>query len=115
MQLTQYAEVLADDQREARERERMALEKSIALMERARAEHAGPADAALAVAFTTKLWTVLVADLAEPGNGLPKELRAQIVSIGIWILKELEAIRNDPERPFDDVITVCKAIREGLL
>jgi len=115
MHRLQYADILEDDQKEARERERMALHRSIALMEQAEVEGASPLDATMAIAFASKLWTILIEDLAVPDNGLPKELRAQIVSIGIWILRELENIRSGRSKSFADVIAVSKAIRDGLL
>ncbi len=109
-----YGELLDDDQQVARERERVALDQSILLMEQASASGASPVEAAEAIAFTTKLWTLLVEDLADPHNGLPKELRAQIVSIGIWILRELERARTEGLQDFTDIVAVSKAIRDGL-
>lgn len=115
MHRLEYAEVFEDDQVVARERERIALDQSIAMMERAQSAHSAPIDRTKAVYFTNKLWTILIEDLANPDNGLAKELRAQIISIGIWILRELESISNDRSRPFTDVIEVSKAIRNGIL
>ena len=103
-----------DDQQLARERERAALDQSITMLEQGDAAGAGSVQGAEAIAFTTKLWTLLIEDLADAGNGLPKELRAQLVSIGIWILRDLESTRNDPSKGFADVIAVSKAIRDGL-
>jgi flagellar biosynthesis activator protein FlaF len=114
MQRILYGEILEDDQQLARERERMALDQSILLLEQAGAKGASSVQAAEAIAFTSKLWTVLVEDLANPENGLPKELRAQIVSIGIWILRDLEQARTDENHNFSDVVAVSKAIRDGL-
>jgi flagellar biosynthesis activator protein FlaF len=110
-----YTEMLQDDQKDARERERVALNRSISMMERAALPDTSPAERANAIVFTTKLWTVLIEDLAAPDNGLPRELRAQIVSIGIWILRELEKVRSEESQQFSDVIEVSKAIRDGLL
>lgn len=110
-----YAEALEDDQGEARGREREALERSIGLMEIASQPGATSADRAAAIVFTSKLWGVFLADLAAPGNGLPKPLRAQIISIGIWVMRELERIRDEPGNGFADVVAVSKAIRDGLL
>ena len=115
MQNLQYAEMLQESSGEARERERVALDRSISMMELANKPHSTPADVAGAVVFTNKLWTVLIEDLAAPDNGLPRELRAQLVSIGIWILKELERIRNNEQASFGDLIEVSRAIRKGLL
>ena len=114
MQRIQYGELLEDDQQVARERERAAFEQSILLLEQASEPGAPLATAAAAIAFTSKLWTLLVEDLACPENGLPKELRAQLVSIGIWILRELEGVRTDQTKGLGDVIVVSKAIRDGL-
>jgi len=114
MQRIQYGDLLEDDQQLARERERAALDQSILLLEQAAAPAAPLASAAEAIAFTSKLWTLLIEDLANPENGLPKELKAQIVSIGIWILRELEAARTDETKGLADVIVVSKAIRDGL-
>lgn len=115
MARAQYAEIQADDQKEARDRERIALSRSIDLMEIAAMESASSTDIAMAITFSRKLWTVLVEDLAAPANGLPKELRAQLISIGIWVLRELESIRAEPGKGFGDAIAVSKAIRDGLL
>lgn len=115
MLISQYAEMQQDDQTEAREHERLAIDHSIALMEQAERKEQAPADAANAVLFASRLWTVLIEDLASPSNGLPKEMKAQIISIGIWILREIEGIRSGEKRSFSDVIMVSKAIREGLL
>ena len=115
MHKQRYAEILEDDQKVARERERMALDRSIELMEQATVEASNPAIVATAITFTSKLWTLLVEDLAAPANGLPKELKAQIVSIAIWILRELERLRSGASKGFDDLIEVSKAIRDGLL
>ncbi len=115
MQNLRYAEMLQDSSDEARERERVALDRSIAMMERAASAEATPADIAGAILFTNKLWTVLIEDLATPDNGLPRELRAQIVSIGIWILRDLERVRNEDNASFVDLLEVSRAIRKGLL
>lgn len=111
----QYAEILDDDQGDARERERTAFSQSIALMEIAVSNTATPVDVANAIVFTTKLWTALIEDLADSGNGLPKVLRAQIISIGIWVLRELDNIRNKKSASFEDVKAVSISIRDGLL
>jgi flagellar protein FlaF len=107
--------MLEDGASEARERERLALDRSIALMEQAMAPGAGPQDVATAIVFANRLWAVLIEDLATPTNGLPKSLRAQIVSIGIWIMREVEGIRSGEKSSFSDAIEVSKAIRDGLL
>jgi flagellar protein FlaF len=114
MQKINYGDLLEDDQQEARGRERLALDQSISMLELAMSSDAPLPAAAEAIAFTSKLWAILIEDLADTDNGLPKELRAQLVSIGIWILRDLERARTDGPIDFTDVIAVSKAIRDGL-
>lgn len=114
MQNLQYAEILEDDEALARERERMAFDRSIELMERADRDGASSVDTAKAIIFTNTLWAFLIEDLARPTNGLPKELRAKLISIGIWTMREIEKMRIGDRKSFADVIQVSKAIRGGL-
>lgn len=110
----QYAEAQEDDQAAARERERSALDHSIGLMERAEQEKDNPVAKTEAVLFAGKLWTVLVEDLADVHNGLPQDLKAQMISIGIWLLKELERVRSGEVESFTDIIVVSRTIRDGI-
>ena len=109
-----YEEQLIEDQSEARERERIALDRSIGLLRAAKAAGPGSADATEAVLFTIRLWSLLIEDLGTPDNGLAKELRAQIISIGIWIVRECDKIRREEGGSFDDLIAVSEAIRDGV-
>jgi flagellar protein FlaF len=47
-------------------------------------------------------------------NQLPKQLRADLVSIGLWVLKELEEIRMERSTNFRGVIEVTQSISAGL-
>lgn len=110
----QYADTHADDQAEARERERSAIDHSIILMEAAEQSGGNTIELTKAVFFTSKLWAVLIEDLADVNNALPRDLRAQIISIGIWIVKELERVRTGEVKSFKDLIVVSKSIRDGI-
>ena len=37
---------------------------------------------------THQLWSLLLADLAHPGNALPPELKGRLVSLGLWAQRE---------------------------
>ena len=37
---------------------------------------------------------VFIEDLAIPENGLPDKLRADIISIGLWVVKEADRLRE---------------------
>lgn len=109
-----YTDVLADSAASAREMEGKAFSHSIELLRAA--EEVGPntKESAEAIYFLQRLWTVLIEDLSNPENGLPGELRAQVISVGIWMLREAERIRQGEITSFSGLIEVSVAIREGL-
>jgi flagellar biosynthesis activator protein FlaF len=110
----QYASIQEDAPLDAKAREREVLQRSIDLMTAATSPGATPFAATEAVHFTTRVWTAFLTDLAKPDNQLPKEARAGLISIGIWILKELDAIRMGSSSAFDDLIDISEIIRDGL-
>ncbi|RFC63005.1 flagellar biosynthesis regulator FlaF [Fulvimarina endophytica] len=109
-----YAEVAQDTAVDARERERQALDHSIALLERAAKNGPRSRDAIEAIYITRSLWAILVEDLGQAENGLPQELRAELISIGLWIMNEAEAIRAGRSTNFKGIIEVSRMIRDGL-
>ncbi len=98
--------------RTAREQER----DIIALVtQRLRAASSAKDDAILlarAVSDNTTVWYILVSDLASDGNQLPIELRAQIVSVGLAVIRECEKL-NKTEVDLDFLISINQAIIEG--
>lgn len=109
-----YAEVLDETPQGARQRERQAIERSIELLQAA--DKAGPQsrEAVEALHFARRLWAILVEDLAKPDNDLPQKLRADLISIGLWIMREAEQIRLDKSTNFKGLIEVSESIRDGL-
>lgn len=109
-----YAEVLDDAPVAARERERKALEHGIALLKIAEEKGPNSREAVEALLFLRRLWAVLIEDLASPENALPQALRADLISIGLWVMREADDIRLEKSTTFKDLIQVCEAICEGL-
>lgn len=109
-----YDEMLEEVPDESRKREKRALDHSIEMLKAAAVAGPESREAAEALVFLNKLWTILVEDLSSPENDLPQELRAQIISIGIWILKEAQRIRIGEVTSFDGLISVSEMICEGL-
>ncbi len=109
-----YAEILEEDVRQARAREQAALDRAIELM--TIAERHGPqsAEAAEAIGYVQKLWSYLIKDLVDPGNELAETLKADLISIGLWAIKEADRILHDPSKDFLALIEVNKTIRNGL-
>ena len=109
-----YAEVRQESGATARERERQALDHTLDML--IRAERHGPRshDAVEAIFVTRSLWSMLVEDLASPENALPEQLRAGLISIGLWVMREAEAIRLGKAHSFQGIIDVTTMIRDGL-
>ena len=109
-----YAEILEEDVRQARAREQAAIDRAIELM--TIAEQYGPQspEASQAVGYVQKLWGYLIKDLVDPGNELAETLKADLISIGLWAIKEAGRILNDPSKNFLALIEVNRTIRNGL-
>lgn len=109
-----YAEVLDDDSATARSQERRAFDRAIELLVAAQQRGRRSREAIEALFFVTRLWNVMLEDLASSENGLPPELRSNLISIGIWVLKEAERIRREESDNFQGLIQICDSIRNGL-
>ena len=109
-----YAEVLDETPKGARERERQAIDRSIELLREAEAQGVRSRAAVEAILFVRRLWGYLIEDLARPDNDLPQKLRADLISIGLWIMREAEQIRLETSSNFKGLIDVSTAIRDGL-
>ncbi len=109
-----YAEQLEEIPRECRDRERRAFEIAIELLRQAEEGGATPSSSVHALHFLCRLWRALIEDLVEPDNDLPDILRADLVSIGIWTIKEAESIRSGQSTNFRGLIEICSIVRDGL-
>ncbi len=110
-----YSEIMEDAPDLGREREREAFDRALDLLHTAEARGitAGPQRTA-AVGSIQDLWNVLIADLLDPENGLPEPLRADLVAIGMWTMREAGAVLSTPERSLAALIEVNTSIRDGL-
>lgn len=109
-----YAEIETDAIADAKDQERQLLTHSIDLL--TAAKEAGPQSmkAIEAIHFMNRVWVAFVEDLGSPDNALPKELRANLISIGLWLLREGEEIRQGRSDNFDGLVEISQIIRDGL-
>src|ERR687894_2979606 len=105
-----YAEVLEETPQTARQRERHAIEHSIQLLLAAEKAGVRSREAVEALHFVPRLWSVLIEDLAKTENDLPQQLRADLISIGLWIMREAEQIRLEKSDNFKAIIEVSQSI-----
>ncbi len=95
--------------------ERRVLDQAIALLCIARNKGPGSRELVDALFFYRRLWSIFMDDLANPENELPEELRAGLISIGIWIVKEIELIRSGKANDLTAMIEISEIIRDGLM
>ena len=81
-----YEEVAQEASLRIRQDEQRAFRHAIGLMEKARKSGVGSRESVEAIFFLNRLWGVLLEDLSRRDNELPDDLRAKLISIGIWIL-----------------------------
>ena len=109
-----YADIQTDSVADAKDRERQLLTRSIDLLVAARAVGHDSMEAIEAIHFLNRVWSSLIEDLGSPDNALPKELRANLISIGLWLIREAEDLRQGRSDNFDGLIEVSQIIRDGI-
>ncbi len=91
---------------------RLFVDVTRALMEAADCEKTDP-KLHDALHWNRRMWSTFATDCAIEGNKLPKMLRAQIISLSIWVGKfSSQVIREDED--IQALIDVNKSVMEGL-
>ncbi|WP_029728721.1 flagellar biosynthesis regulator FlaF [Sphingomonas sp. UNC305MFCol5.2] len=60
-----------------------------------------------------EMWSAFATDCGATGNGLPRELRAQIISLGLWVERFTSDVVAGRE-PIGELISLNRTIMEGL-
>lgn len=84
-----------------------------ALMAAAESDVSDTATRIDALDWNRRLWSVLATDCADSDNSLPVELRAQIISLSIWVNKHSSAVMRR-EEDFAPLIDVNRIMMQGL-
>ena len=66
-----------------------------------------------AIDWNRRLWSTLAQDCANPGNQLPVQVRANIISLSLWVGRHSSAVMRG-EESFEDLIEVNKMIMQAL-
>jgi flagellar protein FlaF len=99
---------------DAKRRKRQLLSRSIDLLSAAAVAGRDSMEAIEALHFTNRIWTTFVEDFGSSDNPLPGELRANLVSVGLWLLRETEDVRQGRTDNFEGLIEVSQIIRDGM-
>ena len=111
--MTFYHDILDESGGEARAREAELVGRSLALMRGATQSEAAPAAALEAARFAERLWSHLIEDLGSPRNALDPDLRADLISIGLFVMRETRAAADGTGR-LDAAIEVTEQLHAGL-
>ncbi|NEX93691.1 flagellar biosynthesis regulator FlaF [Caulobacter sp. 17J65-9] len=111
LQAYQRAAQRAENPREAEYR--LFGQVTRALMEASKAD---PSDLQVridALDWNRRLWTTLATACEDPSNALPAALRAQFVSLSLWVSRHSSAVMRR-EEDFEPLIEVNRMIMQGL-
>jgi flagellar protein FlaF len=69
-----------------------------------------------ALKYNQMLWSIVQADVAQEDNTLPEELKANLMSLSIYVDKQTTIGLEDPsDELFDGLISINLNIAEGLM
>jgi flagellar protein FlaF len=74
---------------------------------------ANPGPLAEALDWNRRLWRTLADDCLDDRNQLPKDVRAKIVSLSLWVTKYSKKVAREGA-PIDPLIQVNRTIMQGL-
>jgi len=66
-----------------------------------------------ALDWNRRLWSTLATDCSNPDNTLPAPLRAQLISISLFVSRHSSAVMRR-EEDFEPLIDINKMIMQGL-
>ncbi|MFN3536742.1 MAG: flagellar biosynthesis regulator FlaF [Brevundimonas sp.] len=84
-----------------------------ALMEASRADPTDLQTRIDALDWNRRLWSTLATDCSNPDNSLPAPLRAQLISISLFVSRHSSAVMRR-EEDFEPLIDINKMIMQGL-
>ena len=98
-----------------REVEAMAFTKAALLLEDAKKFTNNIAEYSKALRFNHLLWTIIQADLTDPENQLPPEIKANVMSLSIFVDKQTtKALRSSAATDLDVLININRNLAAGL-
>ncbi len=98
-----------------REVEAMAFTKAALMLEDAKKQSGNIEEFAKALRFNHLLWTIIQADLTEPDNQLPPEIKANVMSLSIFVDKQTtKALRTSAPTDLDVLININRNLAAGL-
>ncbi|WP_200294208.1 flagellar biosynthesis regulator FlaF [Rhodospirillum rubrum] len=98
-----------------REVEAMAFTKASVMLEEARTKPDDKTAFSQALRFNHLLWTIIQADITEPANTLPPELKANIMSLSLFVDRQTTAsLRSGDVGELEVLISINRNLAAGL-
>ena len=98
-----------------REVEAMAFTKAAVMLEDAKSKTKDIEGFSQALRFNHLLWTIMQADITEPENQLPPEIKANVMSLSIFVDKQTnKALRSTDGADLDVLININRNLAAGL-
>lgn len=98
-----------------REVEAMAFTKAALLLEDAKKIANDVDEFSRALRFNHLLWTIMQADITEDENQLPPEIKANVMSLSIFVDKQTtKALRSGDGKDLDVLININRNLAAGL-
>lgn len=66
-----------------------------------------------ALDWNRRMWTALASDVAAPENGLPSPVKAQIISLSLWVGRHSSAVMRQEEE-IAPLVDINRLIMQGL-
>src|SRR5208282_1108174 len=101
-----YNEVVEESHETMRARERAAMDRVIGMLRTAREKGPLSRERIDALFYLRRIWMIFLDDLNDPNNELPQQLRAGIISIGIWMMKEIDRVRGGATNDLTPMIEI---------
>jgi flagellar protein FlaF len=99
-----------------REVEAMAFTKAALMLEEAKGKVDDYDSYAAALKFNQLLWTIIQADVVDNENQLPAQLKANILSLSIFVDRQtIKSLANTKAENLDTLININKNLAEGLM
>nr|WP_321443977.1 flagellar biosynthesis regulator FlaF [uncultured Cohaesibacter sp.] len=100
---------------EPREREAALLIKAAANLQRTKSDESTREELDHALTFNRHVWTLFVGELLDENHEMPKDLRQNLVNLGLFTFNHTLEVMADPaNKTVDSLININRNIAEGL-
>lgn len=109
-----YSDVIEESGVSARERESALFNRCIEKLEEIDKNEVNNTLIFEYSSFIEKFWLAVIEDLSREDNYLPNDLKGDIISIGIYVVKEMTNLRNGQKIDIAALIDISRFLRDGL-